>query len=452
MNLKASKRVKYALNSNMGSGAYLEAKGGDSLNARIISDILERFGVRGVFKGLSAISWFIFPFLIWIGVYRFVGASYFVTSWLTILGLVILLILISFYLYEIVSINTLDKKLMKRIEYAKNVFSNPADSDSEKKFKFECQRFMMPYLNYGALVTSGASRFFGASDFHRTRIIVQVVFTLFFSYSVMVFLISNQTYFSQVYSHVVSNIPILYPPLNYFIGFVNAYLVISIGLLLSLSLYYDPSLKMARTPYLKISKSSVAADFCINLVSVFLRIFLLACYVIIAPIKLMRRENRLKYTTFGYPMHISLAIQNAVRGAEGKKCVTSTFSYTPKDGKDIKNLINEFLHLREFPVIIKFFIRMSNPNETQKIIKTIEPVLYLGTIDNRCAVLGNVRYDPYKRTRTAEFFFDNRNVKDEFKRIIDIEINEQRKLKEGLPPNLEEIIAKLESNKNGPRD
>lgn len=412
----------------------------------------KQFGVRRPLKVISIISWFSIPFLIWLGIYRFLGQEYFVSSWLTMLGIGFLAAFILPLSLVIVNLFVLENRLMGHIEHAKDVFSSPDDPDSEKKFRLECHKFIVPYLYLPRLFLSGISAFFGKGIRLREKIIqrvVEVIATFWLSYSVMVFLIYNQNYLRQVYFHVAPYIP----GLSQFAGFFVHNLIFLIAVVFLLSLYSDPVLQTVRKPYMGFSKAMSARNYSINLVSVSSRVLSLVSIAISMPWYIKRREKSLKYAPFIHSIDLPLIIEKAVYDIKGKRCSTSKWSYVIKDEKDIEILKKTVLQREEIPSLVRFIIERAAPDVTLGIVRIAEPTLFLGTIDEKCAILGRMEYNPDERIHEIKFFFDNRHLKSRFKSIVDTEIKEQERLKERLPTDLKEIISKLKrGNSDGTKD
>lgn len=89
-----------------------------------------------------------------------------------------------------------------------------------------------------------------------------------------------------------------------------------------------------------------------------------------------------------------------------------------------------------------YCLRASN-EDILKTINETKPILYLGIVDNRCAIVGRVIRDEKEKIYHANFYFDNIYVKDMFKSIADIQIETQKKLTSKIPYTVAEAVKKL---------
>jgi hypothetical protein len=413
---------------------------------------VKKFGVRGIFRIISLFSWYFLPFVVWIQIYRYFGQSFLailqtIPSVVLLAPVLVLLVLITGYTSLLcIRVISLDKKLMKRIESAKEVFDKPDDSQSEGRFRSECQKFIIPHLYLPSTALLGVSGALQHFTF-RTKVtlwIIQALFTLYASYSIMVFLILNGTHLNQIYTQVES----LFPNLSSLSSYVDLFLqnsLLSIVLLFILSLYYNPVVSFFRGGYVRYS--GITIDVLLDSLSSLSRISNLAMQVVIMPWDIRWRTNSLRYKPFTFPISLPLAIQKSVFNVEQKSPKVTKWSYLVSDERDIEALKEKIHNQKDIPLIIRFFVRQVNAHEALEHIKKVQPILYLGTVDKRCCILGKVSYDPHEGIYHSQFFFDNSYEKEQFKSIAEIEINEQKKLKPQLPIDLVHIVSSLNGEK-----
>jgi len=405
------------------------------------SEAVKRFGLRGVLKIVSTFSWFLLPFLIWIQIYRYLGKGYFL-FFRGIPGLIISLVFIVILSLLFVNLNSLHERLMKHIEHAKDVFDNPADPKSEENFRTECHKFIVPYLYFPDVFLFGFSGVLREISMLGKVFLrfLQILFNLYLSYSVMVFLTTNKAYFNQIRAYVSSLVPVSSELALFFQLFLENPIFL-IALLFLLSLYSNFFVSYVRQGYSTYSR--VFWDFTCDLVSVYMRVILLGACALGLPWYIRKKINSLTYKPFTFPVNLPLLIQKSVWNIEGKNCKVTRWSYVLEHENDIE-ILKQMIYLQEdIPYIIRAFSLGAEPRRAVNLIKAAEPTLYLGTMNKRCVILGRVEYVPLERLFRAEFFFDNRYIREEFKSIAEIEIDEQKKLKPRLPKHLVDVISKL---------
>jgi len=415
------------------------------------AEAVRKFGIRKILKALSELSWFFLPFLIWIQIYQYLGQSYFVDV-LAMAGIVILLLFIAFVSLFCVQLARLDKKLMKYVEHAKTIFTEPLDIESEKKFRQECNMFIIPYLHYPSFITAGTiSIFRGFGIFRRvvTRLL-QITIHSYVSYSIVVFIIINQPFFNQIWAHIFSSIPYLSQTTVALLPFLRPFFhnrIPSTGLIFLFSLYFTTSI--VRRGYA--TYSGIIWDILYDSFSIFNRILFVVATLSTLPWDIERRSKALKYEPFTFPTSLPLVIQQSVRNIENIECNVTKWSYLVEHEKDIEILKYVISVQKAIPMVIKFFCMRADSSVALKRIRESKPILYLGTIGDRCAIMGRIEYDSYRKIFRGKFFFDNRYIRNEFKSIAEIEIDEQKKLKRQLHPNLIRLLRKLELREENER-
>lgn len=403
--------------------------------------VLRKFGVTILFKAVSVISWFFIPFLIWIQIYQLLGPNYFVSSWLAILGIVILIFYVIFTGLSLIQGTLLDIKLMKYIEYAKNIFSDPKDPESEKKFRIECSKFTVPYLHLPPMLRFSFRGYLSGlgTRFHVFRVAITPIIHIGVSYLLIVAFIHYQPFLTQMWINLVSEVEFL-SKVNYVLQFFARNIILLTIIAFCFSLFYFPlSLRKAHLTF----RNVVFETLC-DIFSIFTRCTALGILIISSPWILKMRRRRLTFEPFTFPTSLPLIFQKSVYNIEHRICNVTKWSYIVKDEDDIAFLKKIIYQQTDIPLLIRWLCLQVNTQDALKSINESKPILYLGIIDNRCAIIGRITYMPDKKIFRAEFTFDNQFVKNEFKSIAEIEINEQKKLKELLPTKLSELISKLD--------
>lgn len=376
--------------------------------------------------------------MIWVQIYQYLGPSYFVVSW-AILGIVIYLAYVGFVSLLIVQMTQVKYKLTRHVEYAKSTFDNPRDPKSEENFRQECSKFIIPYLHAPLVFPSGITGVFRAIGLLRRIFLgfLQIVLHFYVSYSIVVLLVTNQLFLNQVWTHVSSNIPYLPEITVAFLPFFQNPIP-STALVFLLSLY--SLISPARRGY--ITYSDLVCDVLCDWFSIFSR-FLYAALLISFPWIIETKNRTLKYEPFTFPTDLTLIIQKAIKNIENKECNVTKWTYLVKDERDIDTLKYMIYTQEDIPFFVRIMCQQADSRLALKKINESNPILYLGTIDNRCAVIGTIEYDSYEKIFSGVFSFDNLHVKKYFKSIAEIEINDQKKLKRPLPNNLKDLICKL---------
>lgn len=406
------------------------------------SEVIKKFGFRGILQIISIVSWFFLPFVVWFQVYIHFGQGYFVSTF-AIPGLFLILfyaiIIVSFCMKTI----GLDGKLMRHIEHARNVFDNPADPDSEYNFRRECNKFVVPYLYFPRMFLHGFVGVIGAIGIFRRVLIriLQILFHFYASYSIMVFLVINQQYFNKIWAQVSP----VFPYSHEITIAIHTFLVspiLAVTLLFLLSLYSHVVISCVREGYARYSE--VFWDVVYDSFSIYTRLFsILGVLLLGLPSYIKRKRSSLEYEPFTFPMSLPLIIQKSVWDIENVDCNVTKWSYIIENEKDIETLKMMIYEQEEIPSFIRYIALRADPRRALNVISKVKPVIYLGIINKRCSVLARINYDPNEKMFRGTILFDNRHVKDYFKSIAEIEIAEQKKLKQQLPTSLIDAISKL---------
>lgn len=396
--------------------------------------VVEKFGVVGVLKIISWFFWFFLPFIVWVCIYRVFGQSYFVAAW-AIPGIVVILAYIAITSLILVQVVRLDKKLMKHVEYTKSLFDKPDDPEAERNFRQECNKFIVPYLHYFPMVRFSLAGVLG--DFKILHL-VAIPLQAYLSYSVMVFFVINKSFFMHLGTIVSSNVPYL-ETINFALQPLIQNLPLLAALVFILSLY--ALISMIRG--LHISRLGAIIETASNVFFFLRQILLPATFLISSPWTIQKRNRTLYFKPFTFPTQLPLIIQTSIRNIENKDCNVTKWSYLVKDEEDINILKRVISEQKDIPGLIKTLCQATNVQDALKSIDEIRPTLFLGTIDNRCAVAGRIEYDPEKKIFIAGFSFDNQYVKDAFRSIAEIQIQEQKKLKGELLSKLIDLIGNL---------
>lgn len=257
----------------------------------------------------------------------------------------------------------------------------------------------------------------------------------------MVLLGINQHLLNQVWTNIYPHIPYFSEITSVLQPFFQNPIP-STALVFLISLFSNISIFPARRGYT--TYSAIIVDVAYDSFSIFNRMLVFTTYVANLPGQIERRSKALHYEPFTFPTSLPLIIQKSIRNIENKECNVTQWSYLVNDVKDIEALKNIIYMQKDIPIIVRTMCRGADARTALKVISESRPILYLGTIDNRCAVVGRIEWDSYKKLFRGQFFFDNQHVRNEFKSIAEVEISEQKKLKQQIPSNLIDLIKKLE--------
>jgi len=405
-------------------------------------EAVKKFGVRTILGALSGLAWFFLPFIVWVQIYQYLGQSFFVGSW-AIPGIVILLFQVVFLSSFSVQLIRLDKKLMKHVEHAKSVFADPSDLKSEENFRQECNKFIVPYLHYPRLFPSGFHAVFGGFGSLRRVVflLLQALGASYLSYALMVFLTTYQSFLGQICTRAFSSIPYLLKTADSLLPYFSSFFqnpIPSTALIFLISLYSTSSfLRQGFATYL---------DFVLNILidsfSIAAKVSFLGASLASLPWLIKERSSTLKYEPFTFPISLPLIIQQSVRNIENKECNVTKWAYLVKDESDIERLKYAILSQKDFPSLAKLICSRADSEVALDSIRKAQPILYLGIIENRCSIIGRIRYDPFEKMFRGSFRFDNQHVRKQFKSIAEMQIVEQKRLKQQLPTILTGLLDK----------
>jgi hypothetical protein len=185
--------------------------------------------------------------------------------------------------------------------------------------------------------------------------------------------------------------------------------------------------------------------------SVFTRIMLVAAFLLCLPWIVEKKSRTLNFAPFTFPTSLPAIIQDSVLRIENKVCNVSKWSYVVDNKGDIEELKEIICAQKDIPWLLRLLCLQADSASALNRIVESKPVLYLGTIDARCGIVGRIQYDSREKMFWGQFCFDNRHAKEYFKSVADIEIGEQKKLRGQLHPSISELIGKFGLNEDGSR-
>lgn len=401
--------------------------------------IIKEIGLQRILKIVSNISGFCLPFILWIVIFQLVGRTFFIIEF-AVLGILYTVFGATILLFQLHNISSYPFQTMKQIEHAKNIFDNPADSTNEEKYIAECERFIFPYLYRTPLLSSGLNAFIQTRIW---KLILIELPILYIAYSIMTLLVFYQNSINAIYSLLISNFYVL-QPISQLIPTTTQDWIILLFVFWIGSLYMDLYI---RSRILK-NRLALIPSYCFHQLNIQFRIILLIHYVLNIPITIRKHRLVCQYLPFVDPQSLPTIVQRAVENVEGKSCNMTMWIKEVREEKDIESLKNMLLKDPKVTRIQKFFVRQCKPKDALSRIMLAQPVLYLGTEDNRCVFLGEISYNLQERVRVATFYFSTIYIKREFKLILQKEIEKQRELQNKLPIPLEKIIESIERMKD----
>lgn len=415
----------------MGEGLYL-----DIVQA---FNFLKKYGIQRIFEAVTLLSWFIFPFLIWVMIYDWLGTSFVLVEWGLIGALVTLVVVLASAFFEVKNIQ-LKGKLAKHVETARRVFNNPADADCEKNFHDECGKFILPYLHYRKLNTLGFVSVM-KSPRRAARIYINVVYVLtnlLLSYLFFLFLVNNQALFKSIVDWFA-------PTLDYFAPLTSIPLIVYQHILpisfifFFFCTYFSVKLYKEITGFPE-SIFHVVSDY----FSIFYRVGVTGAFVLSSPWSIRERMRGLRYSPFTLQTMTTIEIiKKSVEDIERTQCQVTVWQYELDTIDDVEQLKKMILDRKEIPSYMRGYCLRASSEDILKSVNETKPILFLGLVDKRCAVVGRVKRDEKERMYRAVFSFDNRYVKDMFKSIVDVQIETQKKLSSTIPNTIAEVVQKL---------
>ena len=136
-------------------------------------------------------------------------------------------------------------------------------------------------------------------------------------------------------------------------------------------------------------------------------------------------------------------IQQSVKNVEQTECQVTVWQYEVDSIEDVQQLRDLINKNADFHLSYSFISQRATNEKILERINETKPLLYLGIINNRCAIVGTITHSKEERLLKAKFFFDNWRVKDMFKSMVDIQTEEQKKLSSKIPNNLAEVVKSI---------
>jgi hypothetical protein len=373
------------------------------------------------------------------------GKSIFVTNW-AIIGLLLTAILVAWMAFIVIQMVRFKGKLFKHVENAKRLFNNPTDQEAEIKFRNECHKSIIPYLYSSHLIQFGIGNLFTVKSISRKIITttIQLLITLYISYSLFVLLIKNSTLLSQISVTIFPHIPYYYEIQPIFL-FAIQNLVATTILLFLISLYFYSNL----IRQVSLSIGNAAQGLIVDPLSLLSRAVGVGSILLPLPWIISNMQNSSNIVPFTLSSNnLVETIQKAVQNITQKDCNVIKFSYEIENEKDIDSLKYIISKENNVPSLIKIVCLNADPKKALKRICEAQPLLYLGLIDNRCAIMCSIEYDAKRKVYKAFLTFDSVYLKTEFQSIVKNVISEQKTLKRDLPKDIEELIKKLKVHDN----
>lgn len=156
----------------------------------------------------------------------------------------------------------------------------------------------------------------------------------------------------------------------------------------------------------------------------------------------VKRGYVANYKPFLDPSTVPQIVQQSVRNVEGKACSVTRFSQKLDSEADAERVTKMFVSDPRMPVFLRMMASRKT-NRGRRIMEMTEsshPVFYLGTLNDRCLMVGIVMYEPYEKVRTGSFYFDSTYIGDEFKQIMTKETEKLRGVMDGVSVAVEDIL------------
>jgi hypothetical protein len=396
-------------------------------------------GWRGLFGIITTLSWFFFPFLLWYQLYLWVGQSFPLFGW-AFLGIVVVLVSIALSSFFSVKLILLRTKMAKHVENAKRMFDDPANPTSEENFHRECGKFIIPYLHYPHVYVLG---FAGSVKRQQlwSKIVIrsfQLFLHFFPSYLTIVFLINSQSNLNQA-SVLFSSILRWSPQLLGMLTVLHQNLILLVVTSFFFSSYFSIQITRVFSPF-----PGYVFDVITDCFSVFNRLTFLGTLVVSSPWVIRERTSTLVFSPFTFqPMTVKEVMQRSVENIEQTECQVTVWQYEVNNTSDVRDLKRMIFESTDIPSLVRDFCLEASDEEMLKTVNESKPVLYLGTIDKRCSIIGRVIYDAKARIYRATFAFDNHYVRDMFRSIAKIQIETQKKLSSKLPYRMIRLMQNL---------
>lgn len=406
--------------------------------------MLKDVGLIRVAKAVSFLAWLILPFWIWFIALQLLGNELFVL-YLAIPGAVLFIVTLIFISFQISFWRSHEFKIMRLIEKVGDVFRHPENKQKAEEFKDECRKFILPFTHHMPFSLSAIAETHVSS----IRSIIASIEGFYTSYSIVTFFVVFQRGLYGLFeplNPVVSQMP---PQLTDW-PFRNLW--VSLGILWVLSLYHDPLIRFIQVMvHYAVPKPSGILAYSTSMYDVRLRIMLSVAYVVSIPTILAERSRAVMCDPFIDPLTLPRIIQKTVLNVEGKSCDVSRWDEKIETESDVDRMKELAWKDKRTPFILGFLARRSESKTLLKRIKEVQPITYIGVINDRCIFLGHAIYNPIKRIRQGRFYFDTTYLKKEFLLIYEEEVKKQRQIERKLPSELEELIKSLRL-KNGRKE
>jgi len=398
---------------------------------------LKDVGLLRIAKGISFLAWLILPFWIWSIALQLLGNELFVLH-LAIPGVALFIVELIFVVSQISFWRSHEFKIMRLIEKAAEVFRNPENKQRAEEFKDECRKFILPFTHHMPFSLSAIAE----TRVSSVKFIVGRIEGFYSSYSIVTFLVVFQRELYGLFEPLSPVVSQFLPPLLTDWPFRNLW--ISLGILWVLSLYYDPVIGFIRVlmRYAAPKRSGILVHFT-SLYDSRSRIMLSVGYVFSIPTILAERSRAVMCDPFVDPLTLPIIVQKTVLNVEGKSCDVSRWSEKIETESDVNRMKELAWKDKKTPFLLKYLARMGKSEDLLRRIKEVQPITYIGVINNRCVFLGHVLYNPVKKIRQGRFFFDTTYLKKEFLLIYEEEVKKRRDIERKLPSELEELIKSL---------
>lgn len=331
-------------------------------------------------------------------------------------------------------------KFMKSIEKAAAaLLLNPKDEKKVEAFKVECKKLTLIHKHYVPFALSGAAALLRKP----VMFVLDGVRELYVSYSIVTFLLILEVEIVKILSGLASIVSRFLPPQLIEWPIRNPY--ISFGILLVLSLYYDPIFSLVReSRRIDISMHRIGLFYLETIWALAGKIIFSAYEILSLPIALSHRKRVASCDPFVDPLTLPQIIQRTLRNVEGKNCDVTRWGEKIGTEAEVDRIRRLTLSDETTSVFLRFFARFSKPKDVLKRAKEMELITYVGIHNKRCVLFAVISYDPIRKIRRGRFFWDTPYLKKEFLLIYEKEAEKQRVISRELPSQLEELIRRME--------
>jgi hypothetical protein len=391
----------------------------DTMQLLELVALLRQIGYVVLAKLLLNIVWFVTPFFVWLAIGKLTGKSFFVPTY-AIPGTILVVALCILWGVQVYFITYFEFGLMKRVEHCGQIFQNPADPDISKKYSEECEKLVLPYVYHYPLMMSGRVRDALAS---RRLFVLEAAGSLYMSYSLSTLVASFQL-IPNALALLSANAPQISSLAMPILSWTYANLTWILVVLVLLTFCFDvvrfrPSLRAFGVSTYRAILSSAMLPFGIDR-----RLAYLSMLIARIPVQ-VKRDYIAKYKPFVEPSALPQIIQMSVFNIEQKPCSVTSFSSKFATEADAERVLKLFRRDRRMPTVF----RAMAPTASRQLMEMTEnshPVFYLGTLNDRCLLIGIATYIPSQKVREGIFYFDNIHIRREFMLITSKAIERQR--------------------------